>query len=421
MMQADEAGTLAVLKARRKDILQPLVTKYHGRVVKLMGDGVLIEFASAVDAVACALELQDAMATANTGLSEDRQLVLRVGINLGDVIVEGGDLYGDGVNIAARIEALADPGRVVVSQTVFNHVRGKVKLGFDDLGEQQLKNIAGSVRIYRLRADGESARARPGLMLPDKPSIAVLPFTNMSGDPNQEYFADGVVEEIITALSHFRSLFVIARNSSFTYKGRAIDVKQVGREQGVRYVLEGSVRKSADRVRIASQLIDAETGAHLWGDRFDGDMEDIFDLQEQVTARVVGAIDPKLNEAEIERIRSKPTESLDAYDCFLRGMAGLHKWSREGNDEALEHFHRAIELDPHYSAAHGLAARTYVQRNAGNWMTNRPYERLEAGRLARRAVELGHDDAVALSTAGFTLGACAQSEPGVGLALQRLG
>jgi TolB-like protein/lipopolysaccharide biosynthesis regulator YciM len=239
--------------------------------------------------------------------------------------------------------------------------------------------------------------------LPDKPSIAVLPFENLSGDREQEYFSDGMVEEIITALSRMRSLTVIARNSSFYYKGRSINVKQVGRELGVRYVLEGSVRKAANRLRITGQLIDTETGVHLWADRFDGDVEDIFDLQEQVTARVVGAIAPKLDEAEIERVRRKPTESLDAYDHFLRGMAGLHKWSREGNEEALAHFYRAIERDSNYAAAHGLAARTYVQRNAGGWLTDRPLELAEASRLARRAVELGHDDAVALATAGFAL------------------
>jgi TolB-like protein/Tfp pilus assembly protein PilF len=403
MMQADEAGTLAALKSRRAEILQPLVAKYHGRVVKFMGDGVLVEFASAVDAVECAAQLQQGMKSADADLPADRRIRLRIGINLGDVMVEGSDLYGDGVNIAARLEAFADPGSVIVSRTVFNHVRGKVKLGFDDLGEQQLKNIAEPVRTYRLQPHGEAATTRPTLTLPDKPSIAVLPFENMGGDPEQEYFADGISEDIITALSKWRWLFIIARNSSFTYKGRVVDVKQIGRELGVRYVLEGSVRKAGNRVRITGQLVDCSTGAHLWADRFDGALEDIFDLQDQVTARVVGAIAPKLDEAEIERIRSKPTESLDAYDCFLRGMAGLHKFSREGNDEALGHFYRAIELDPNYAAAHGLAARTYVQRNAAGWVTDHPHALAEASRLARRAVELGHDDAVALATAGFAL------------------
>ncbi|WP_292652041.1 adenylate/guanylate cyclase domain-containing protein [Mesorhizobium sp.] len=279
LMERDEAGTLVAIKSRRKDILQPLLAKHNGRIVKLMGDGVLVEFASAVNAVQCAVELQNAMAAANADVPQDSRIVLRVGINLGDVMVDGGDLYGDGVNIAARLEALADAGSIVVSRTVFNHVRGKVKLGFDDLGEQQLKNIAERVRIYRLRPDREAAMARPALALPDKPSIAVLPFTNMSGDPEQEYFSDGMVEDIIAALSRVRSFFVIARNSSFTYKGKAVNVKQVGLELGVRYVLEGSVRKAGNRVRITGQLIEAESGNHVWADRFDGSLEDVFELK----------------------------------------------------------------------------------------------------------------------------------------------
>jgi len=306
LMQLDEAGTLTALKERLRKVLQPAVTGHRGRIIKVMGDGVLVEFASAVDAVECAVGLQEAMETANAGLPEDRRIVLRIGINLGDVIVEGSDLYGDGVNIAARLEALADPGSVFVSRTVFNHVRGKVKLGFDDLGDQQLKNIAEPVRVYRVRASGEPM-PRPSLALPDKPSIAVLPFRNMSGEPEQEYFADGMVDDIITALSRFRSLFVIARNSSFAYKDRAVDVKQVGRELGVRYVLEGGVRKAADRLRITGQLIDASTGAHLWADHFDGALSEVFQLQDQVAASVVGAITPRLEEAEIERAKRKPT------------------------------------------------------------------------------------------------------------------
>src|SRR5262245_54461544 len=402
LMEHDDAWTLSTLKQRRRQILQPLVVEHHGRIVKVMGDGVLVEFSSPVNAIACAMELQKRMAVANYGQSEDRQILLRVGISLGDVIVEGGDLYGDGVNIAARLQTVAEPGAICVSAKVRDEVGRKLAVAFEDLGEQGLKNVDAPVRIYRV-AGTPAVTAAAYKPSTDKPSIAVLPFANMSGDPAQEYFSDGIVEEIITSLSRMRSLIVNARNSSFHYKGRSINVKQVGRELGVRYVLEGSIRKAANRLRITGQLIDAETGAHLWADRFDGDMEDIFDLQDQMTARVVGAIAPKLDEAEIERIRNKPTESLDAYDCFLRGMAGLHKWSREGNDEALRHFYRAIEIDPNYAVAHGLAARTYVQREAAGWVTDRQHELAEASRLARRAVELGHDDAVALSTAGFAL------------------
>jgi len=403
LMQVDEAGTLAALKSRRVEILQPLVAKHHGRVVKLMGDGVLVEFASAVDAVECAAQLLPVMESANAGLPDDRHIRLRIGINLGDVIVEGGDLYGDGVNIAARLEAVADPGGVVVSRTVFNHVRGKVNLGFDDLGEQHLKNIAEPVRVYRLRSDGEAMKARPALQLPDRPSIAVLPFQNLSGDPEQEYFADGMVEEIITALSRMRWLFVMARNSSFTYKGRAVDVKQVGRELGVRYVLEGSLRKSGNKVRIAGQLIDCSTGAHLWADRFDGAPEDIFDLQDQVTSSVVGAIAPKLEQAEIDRSKRKTTESLDAYDYYLRGLAAVRRDTEGTVDKARELFLRATELDSDFASAYAMAAWCYVRRKANGWMTDREKEKADTAQIARRAVELGKDDAIALTYGGFSL------------------
>src|SRR5215469_9196928 len=284
-MGADEEGTLERLKALRRELVDPKIAEHHGRLVKTTGDGLLVEFASVVDAVRCAVEVQQAMAERNTGLGTDR-IELRVGINLGDVIVEGDDLYGDGVNIAARIEALADAGGVLVSNTVHDQVRDRLPFVFEDLGEQQVKNIARPVRVFRVSdvgaAESTPAQSRPALTLPDKPSIAVLPFANMSGDPEQEYFADGMVEEIITALSQIRWLFVIARNSTFTYKGQAIDVKQVGRDLGVRYVLEGSVRKGGNRVRITAQLIDATNGAHLWADRFDGSLEDIFNLQDKV-------------------------------------------------------------------------------------------------------------------------------------------
>jgi TolB-like protein len=280
----------------------------------------------------------------------------------------------------------------------------KVKAGFEDLGRRTVKNIAEPVRTYRVVQLGAGAvSVRPAFALPDRPSIAVLPFQNMSDDPGQEYFADGMVEEIITALSRLRWLFVIARNSSFTYKGRAVDVKQIGRELGVRYILQGSVRKAGNRVRITGQLIDASTGAHLWANRFDGTIDDIFDLQDQVTARVVGAIAPKLEQAEIERAKHKPTESLDAYDYFLRGMAAVHLWTREGNKGALAHFQRSIDLDQSFASAYGMAARCYSQRKAGGWVMDRARETAEAERLARRAVELGKDDALALATAGIAL------------------
>jgi adenylate cyclase len=291
LMGADEEGTLERLKALRRELIDPKITEHHGRIVKTTGDGLLVEFASVVDAVRCAVEVQQAMPERNTGVGADHCIELRVGINLGDVIVEGDDLYGDGVNIAARIEALADAGGVFVSNTVHDHVRDRLPFVFEDLGEHQVKNIARPVRVYRVRDVNVGAKpsTQPALPLPDKPSIAVLPFANMSGDPEQEYFADGMVEEIITALSRIRWLFVIARNSSFTYKGQAVDVKQVGRELGVRYVLEGSVRKARGRVRITAQLIDAQSGAHLWADRFDGALDDVFDLQDKVAVSVAGS------------------------------------------------------------------------------------------------------------------------------------
>jgi TolB-like protein/class 3 adenylate cyclase len=403
LMERDEAGTLAALKARRKEVLEPLVAKHQGRIFKVSGDGVLVEFASAVNAVQCAVELQEAMTVANADVPNDHHIVLRIGVNLGDVMVEGSDLYGEGVNIAARLEALADAASVIVSRTVFNHVRGKVKFGFDDLGDQQLKNISESVQVYRLRLVGEATMARPVLPLPNRPSIAVLPFQNMSGDTVQEYFADGIVDEITTALSRLRWLFVIARNSSFTYKGRAIDVRQIGRELGVRYVLEGSVRKAGNRVRITGELVDASTGTQLWSDRFEGELEDIFDLQDKVTAKVVGALAPKLELAEIERALRKPTESLDAYDYYLRGMGIYNQWNREASREALSLFKRAIEHDPKFASAYGMAARCYVQRKAGGWVTDRDQEIGETARLARRAAQLGKDDSIALGTAGFAL------------------
>ena len=397
----DEQGTLVALKASRREIIDPKIAEHRGRIVKTTGDGALVEFASAVDAVRCAMEIQRVMAKRNVNIAEDRRIEFRIGINVGDIIIDEGDIYGDGVNIAARVETLASPGAICLSENAYQQIKGKLALEVSDMGEQQLKNIAQPVRVFSVRLD--SAPARPALSLPDKPSIAVLPFQNMSGDPEQEYFADGMVEDIITELSRFRQLFVIARNSSFTYKGRAVDVKQVGRELGVRYVLEGSVRKAGNRVRITGQLADASTGAHLWADRFDGTIEDIFDLQDQVTGTVVAAIAPKLEQAEIERAKRKPTESLDAYDYFLRGMAGFHEISKKGNTEALELFYRAIELDPDFAGAHGMAAWCYSTGKVQGWIIFDQQAIAEASRLAQRAVELGKDDAIALCAGGFAL------------------
>jgi TolB-like protein len=355
-----------------------------------------------VDAVRCALDVQRGMDGRNADMPTEQRIEFRVGINVGDVVVEGEDLLGDGVNVAARLEGIAEPGGICISEAAYQQVRDKVEVNFEDAGEQQLKNIARPVRTYRLRQNRSIAQA-PTLPLPDKPSIAVLPFQNMSGDPEQEYFADGIVEEITTALSRFRQLFVIARNSSFAYKGRAVDVKQVGRELGVRYILEGSVRKAGNHVRITGQLVDALTGAHLWADRFDGTLENIFDLQDSVTASVVGAIAPRLEQAEIERAKRKPTESLDAYDYYLRGIPVYFGMTRETNEEALRLFNKALELDPDFALAYARAAHCYTVRKMNRWMTDPRQEVAEAARLARRAVDLGRDEAVALSLGGFVL------------------
>ena len=404
LMGNDEEGTLAELKACRRELMDPKIAEHRGRIVKTTGDGALVEFASAVDATRCAIEIQRTMASRNATIPEDRRVEFRIGINVGDIIFDEGDIFGDGVNIAARVESLASPGAICLSENAYKQIEGKVAIDVSDMGEQHLKNIAHPVRVYGVRLDGASER--PTLALPDKPSIAVLPFQNMSGDPEQEYFADGVVEEIITALSRIRWLFVIARNSSFTYKGRAVDIKQVGRELGVRYVLEGSVRISADRVRITGQLIDASNGAHLWADRFDGALKDIFDLQDQVSASVVGAIAPKLEEAEIERAKRKPTESLDAYDYYLRGMAATHsvfEGTENAVSEALRLFYRAIELDPNYASAYGMAAWCHVLRKNYGWMPDDAQAIAEVERLARQAARLAKNDAVALYTGGFAL------------------
>jgi TolB-like protein/class 3 adenylate cyclase len=327
LIGADEEGTLNRLRSIRAEVIDPKITEHRVRVVKTTGDGLLVEFASVVDGLRCATEWQHGMAERNADVPPTSRIEFRIGINVGDIAVENGDIFGDGVNVAARLEGLADPGGICVSARVQEDATGKLDLTFEDMGEQALKNITRPVRVYRVRLDGVKGQsivtpvdASPLLPLPDKPSIAVLPFANMSGDSEQEYFADGMVEEIITALSRIRWLFVIARNSTFTYKGQAVDVKQVGRELGVRYVLEGSVRKAGQRVRITGQLIDALTGTHLWADRFDGSLEDVFELQDKVAVSVAGAIEPALEAAEIRRSTVQPTRDLTAYDLYLRAL-----------------------------------------------------------------------------------------------------
>jgi len=405
-MGQDEAGTARALREHRV-AADPLVAEHGGRIVKTTGDGVLIEFASVVEAVECALALQKLAAERNADLPGERRMEWRMGVHLGDVLVEGDDILGDGVNIAARLEGIAEPGGICISEDAYRQVRGKIEAGFTDIGEQSLKNIARPLRVYR--AGPASAPERPtapptALPLPNKPSIAVLPFTNISGDPDQEYFADGMVEEIITALSRIRWLFVIARNSSFTYKGQAIDVKQVGRELGVRYVLEGSVRKAGGRVRITVQLIDALTGTHLWADRFDGSLEDIFELQDQVAISVAGVIGPTLQAAEIRRAADRPTSDPTAYDLYLRAVPLWASHEKERIIEALGLLARAIERDPHYGLALGLAALCHQLLAISEWTDDTETHRREGTELARRALRCSPDDPDVLANAAVVLG-----------------
>jgi adenylate cyclase len=408
LMGASEEGTLVRLKSIRKTVVDSAIAGHRGRIVKTTGDGVLVEFASAVDAVRCAAEVQLRMAEQNGDEPQQTRIDFRIGIHVGDIIIDDNDIFGDGVNIAARLEGIAEPGGLCISDDAQRQIRGKVDLTFDDMGPQTLKNIAEPMRAWRLRVGA----AKPGqtksvaetpaaLALPDKPSIAVLPFQNMSGDAEQEYFADGMAEDIITELSRFKSLFVIARNSSFTYKGKAVDIKQVGRELGVRYVLEGSVRKAGNRVRITGQLIDATTDRHLWADKFDGALEDVFGLQDQVTASVVGLIAPTLEQAEIERMRQKPTDRLDSYDFFLRGTALLNKMG--SLSEARELFKKAFELDPDYSAAYAMAATTLVTQQGARGVPLSAEMRADAIRLADVGAKLGDDDAFVLAISGHVL------------------
>jgi TolB-like protein/Tfp pilus assembly protein PilF len=399
----DEEGTHLQLQDHLRLLLEPKIAEHGGRIVKNTGDGVLAEFSSVLDALRSALDIQRGMAEQNTDVPQEKRIEFRVGINFGDIIVDRGDIFGDGVNVAVRLEGLAEPGGICVSTRVQEDARGKLDIAFEDAGEQRLKNIPWPVRVYRVRPGRAAADSSPILLLPQKPSIAVLPFENIGGNPEQDYFADGIVEEITTALSRFRRLFVIARNSSFIYKGRPVDVKQVGRELGVRYVLQGSVRKASNRVRITGHLVDASTGAYLWADRFEGVLEDIFDLQDQVTSKVVGAIAPKLEQAEIERSKRKPTENLDAYDYYLRGIAISYQMTRGSNDQALKEFNKAIELDPDFAPPYARAAYLYVLRKANAWMINNVQESDEACRLAKAAIHLGGDDATVLSLAGVVL------------------
>jgi adenylate cyclase len=411
LAQLDEDRTLARLRALRSELIDPIIAIHHGRVVKRSGDGAIVEFRSVLDAVHCATEVQTSMIDRNAGLPSDRRIEFRIGVHVGDVFEESdGDLMGDSVNIAARLEGICEAGGICLSEDAYRQVRDKVKEQFIDLGEQSLKNMTRPMRAYRLARGHVLTEAGIGaiealptrLTLPDKPSIAVLPFQNMSGDPEQAYFADGVVEDIITGLSRIRWLFVIARNSSFIYKDKAVDVRQVGRELGVRYVLEGGVRKAESRVRITAQLIEAETGVHLWADKYDGTMGDIFVLQDEMTMSVIGAVEPTLRKVEVERARRKRPDNLSAYDLFLRALPFATTAMPDDANKALPLLEEAVRLEPNYAAAHGLIAWCHEQRYLRGGL--REEVREAACRHAHAAIEAGSDDALALALGGFTIG-----------------
>ena len=392
LMGLDEAGTLSRLNALRRELIDPTIAAHAGRIVKLMGDGALVEFASAVDAVTCAIEIQRRVQEHEADGSEANPIQFRIGINVGDIIIEGEDILGDGVNIAARIEGIAEPGGISISEDAWRQVQGKVATNFVDAGEQSLKNIARPVRVYRLDLAPKAATAsvvlRPMPAQSDKPSIAVLAFNNMSGDPEQEYFSDGISEDIITDLSKLSELHVIARNSSFTYKGKPVDVKQVGRELGVHYVLEGSVRKAGNRVRVTGQLIDAASGAHIWADRFDRDLTDIFAVQDELTREIIAALKVKLTPGKKERLMRRNTIDEEAYDFFLRGRERAWLTTRSGNVEARNLLGRAVAINPDFAAAHAFIGFTHVNDYINGW-AEVPERSLQIGlEIAERAVQL---------------------------------
>jgi adenylate cyclase len=400
LMERDEASTLAALKARRQDVLTPLVAQHNGRVVKVMGDGVLVEFGSAVDAVQCAVELQRGFAEANEGMAEARHINLRIGINLGDVIVEGGDLYGDGVNVAARLEGLAEPGGIYVSSTVYDHVIGKLTLAFDDIGESNLKNIQKPVRIYRAKLQAQIA-IEPETRDPAvRASIAILPFANLGSDPAQGYFSDGIAEDIITGLARFRHLDVVARNSSFRYRGD-VDIRKAGQELDARYLVEGSVRRMGERLRITAQLIETLTCKHVWADSFDVPGAELFDVQDQVVQQIVATLVGRVNDAGVRHARLKPPQSLAAYELVQRANA-LNWESRDAKGEARQMLENALRLDPEYATAHSLLSAITLRDAAYHTQLNREVLDISLSH-ASKAVEIDDNDSACQSILGWVL------------------
>lgn len=400
LMGADEEGTLAQLKAHRRELVDHKVEEHHGHIIKTTGDGMLVEFASVVNAARCAVEIQRGMIARNADVPQQKRIEFRIGINVGDIIIDGGDIFGDGVNVAARLEGLAKPGGICVSARVQEDVRGKLDIAFADEGEQQLKNIAWPVRVYRAQLSSAASTARTTLPIPDKPSIAVLPFDNLSAEPDQAYLADGFVEAITAALSRIRSFFVIARNSAFAYKSRATNVRDIGSELGVAYLLEGSVQKAGNRLRITVQLIETEGGAHVWSERYDGTIDDIFDLQDRITEQVAGALQPSIRIAEIERSRRKRPQDLGAYDYAMRAMPHVWALEKEESTKALELLDRALAIDPEYPLALSLAGWCHAQRSVYNWADDIAESQALARTLAERAAELSGDDPLILAVLG---------------------
>jgi TolB-like protein/cytochrome c-type biogenesis protein CcmH/NrfG len=404
-MSADEEGTLARLNAHRREFLEPNIAAHRGRIVKRTGDGILIEFASAIDAVRCAVEQQRGMAQRNTDMPADQRIELRVGIHVDDIMIEEGDIFGDGVNIAARLESIAQPGGICISDDAYRQVRGKLEVNFQDSGEQELKNIARPVRVYQLRPDSPTSAGKAptgSLALPDKPSIAVLAFQNLSGDPEQEFFADGIAEEVITALSKAHWLFVIARNSSFTYKGKSVDVRQLGRELGVRYVLEGSVRKAGNRVRITAQLIDATDGHQVWADRYDRALEDIFAVQDEITHSIIGAIAPGIVAAEIRRLHGKEAAELGLWERVMRAHWHVSRLSREDCLEAFRLLEEVLQRDAGNAMALAYLAFNWHMGGIFGWTKESLPETMERmADAARRAVAADDQDATAHTALGI--------------------
>ncbi len=402
LMGVDEEGTLATLKASRREIIDPKIVEHRGRIVKTTGDGALVEFASAVDAVRCAMEIQRAMAERNAHIPEDRRFEFRIGINVGDIMIDDDDIYGDGVNIAARIEMLASPGAICLSDNAYQQIKGKLTLDVSDMGERQLKNIAQPVRVHSVR-DGSATAGPATLAPPDKPSIAVLPFTNMSGDPEQEYFSDGISEDIITDLSKIAGLMVISRNSCFTYKGRAVDTRTVGRDLGVRSVLEGSIRRSGNRVRITAQLVDAATGGHLWAERYDRDLTDLFAVQDDVTRRIVDALKVTLSAAEKARLATSEACNVEAYDYFMRGREFLYgeNKNREKFEQAKDIFTKALELDHNYSQAYAGLGWAYIFDYFNRWSDDPDSSLRLARQNVDQAVEKDPNEPFARAMAGL--------------------